>query len=159
MMVVFVGFGYAKPVPTDPRRFTSRYADMLVAAAGPLMNLLLAVITVNVFVQGLQFGWYSPYETLPQSMLFVARINLLLMVFNLLPIPPLDGSRVISALLPNPLAYRYNQLEQYGFFILIGLMFIGGFTYIVWPIVGLVLSWMSILSGLNLIGLMNFIFS
>ena len=65
MMVVFVGFGYAKPVPTDPRRFTSRYAEMLVAAAGPAMNLLLAVITVNIFVQGLQFGWYSPYETLP----------------------------------------------------------------------------------------------
>ncbi len=76
MMVVFVGFGYAKPVPTDPRYFRSRYAEMLVAAAGPAMNLLLAVITVNVFVQGLQFGWYSPYDTLPQSLLFVARINL-----------------------------------------------------------------------------------
>ena len=86
-------------------------------------------------------------------------INILLAVFNLLPIPPLDGARVISALLPNPLAYRYNQLEQYGFFILIGLMFLGGFTYIVWPIVGLVLSWMSTLSGLNLFGLMNFILS
>jgi len=51
MMVVFVGFGWAKPVPTDPRNFTSRYADMLVAAAGPAMNLLLAVIVVNVLVQ------------------------------------------------------------------------------------------------------------
>ena len=86
-------------------------------------------------------------------------INILLAVFNLLPIPPLDGARVISALLPNPLAYRYNQLEQYGFFILIDLMFIGGFTYIVWPIVGLVLNWMSILSGFNLFGLINFLFS
>jgi Zn-dependent protease len=68
-------------------------------------------------------------------------INILLAVFNLLPIPPLDGSRVISALLPNPLAYKYNQLEQYGLFILIGLMYFGGFTKIVKPMVELVLSW------------------
>ena len=59
MMVVFVGFGWAKPVPTDPRNFTSRYADMLVAAAGPAMNLLLAVIVVNVLVQVWPVGWYE----------------------------------------------------------------------------------------------------
>ena len=86
-------------------------------------------------------------------------INILLAVFNLLPIPPLDGSRVISALLPNPLAYRYNQVEQYGFFILIGLMFLGGFTYIVLPLFRLVLSGMSIFTDLNLFGLMSFVFS
>ena len=123
MMVVFVGFGWAKPVPTDPRNFTSRYADMLVAAAGPLMNLLLAVITVNVFVQGLQFGWYSPYETLPQSMLFVARINLLLMVFNLLPIGALDGHYILPYFLPRQLShwYRYYN-ERYGNLALFGLI-------------------------------------
>ena len=57
LMVVIVGFGYAKPVPTDPRRFTSRYADLLVAAAGPGMNLLLAVVTINFYVLGLKIGW------------------------------------------------------------------------------------------------------
>jgi Zn-dependent protease len=86
-------------------------------------------------------------------------INILLAVFNLLPIPPLDGSRVISALLPNPLAYKYNQLERFGFVILIGLMFVGGFSYIVWPIVGLALNSLSVLSGLNLISLMSYVFS
>ena len=104
MMVVFVGFGYAKPVPTDPRNFTSRYADMLVAAAGPAMNLLLAMITVNLFVQGLRFGWYVPYDTLPQAMLFVARINLLLMIFNLLPIGALDGHYILPYFLPRQLS-------------------------------------------------------
>ena len=123
MMVVFVGFGYAKPVPTDPRYFTSRYAEMLVAAAGPAMNLLLAVITVNVFVQGLQFGWYSPYDTLPQSMLFVARINLLLMVFNLLPIGALDGHYILPYFLPRQLSQRYRYYnDRYGNFVLLGLI-------------------------------------
>jgi Zn-dependent protease len=61
--------------------------------------------------------------------------NILLAVFNLLPIPPLDGARVVSALLPGPLAYKYSQLEQYGFLILLGLMYIGGFKLFVLPIV------------------------
>ena len=123
MMVVFVGFGYAKPVPTDPRNFTSRYADMLVAAAGPAMNLLLAVITVNLFVQGLRFGWYVPYETLPQAMLFVARINLLLMVFNLLPIGALDGHYILPYFLPRQLSQRYRYYnDRYGNLALLGLI-------------------------------------
>ena len=147
-------FGWAKPVPINFNALRSPKSGMIwVALAGPGANLIMAI------------GWLfvaSLAMNIPILLKMAGAgifINILLAVFNLLPIPPLDGSRVISALLPNPLAYRYNQLEQYGFFILIGLMFIGGFTYIVWPIVGLVLSWMSILSGLNLIGLINFIFS
>jgi len=149
-------FGWAKPVPINFNALRSPKSGMIwVALAGPGANLIMAI------------GWLLvAYLAISVNIAILLKmagagifINILLAVFNLLPIPPLDGSRVISALLPNPLAYRYNQLEQYGFFILIGLMFIGGFTYIVWPIVGLVLSWMSILSGLNLFGLMNFIFS
>ena len=123
MMVVFVGFGYAKPVPTDPRNFTLRYADMLVAAAGPAMNLLLAVITVNLFVQGLRFGWYAPYDTLPQAMLFVARINLLLMVFNLMPTGALDGHYSLPYFLPRQLSQRYRYYnDRYGNLALLGLI-------------------------------------
>ena len=149
-------FGWAKPVPINFNALRSPKSGMIwVALAGPGANLIMAI------------GWLLvAYLAISVNIAILLKmagagifINILLAVFNLLPIPPLDGSRVISALLPNPLAYRYNQLEQYGFFILIGLMFIGGFTYIVWPIVGLVLNWMSILSGLNLFGLMNFIFS
>jgi len=149
-------FGWAKPVPINFNALRSPKSGMIwVALAGPGANLIMAI------------GWLLvAYLAISVNIAILLKmagagifINILLAVFNLLPIPPLDGSRVISALLPNPLAYRYNQLEQYGFFILIGLMFLGGFTYIVWPIVGLVLNWMSILSGLNLIGLINFIFS
>ena len=123
MMVVFVGFGYAKPVPTDPRNFTSRYADMLVAAAGPAMNLLLAVITVNLIVQGIRFGWYVPYDMLPQAMLFVARINLLLMIFNLLPIGALDGHYILPYFLPRQLSQRYRYYnDRYGNLALLGLI-------------------------------------
>ena len=122
MMVVFVGFGWAKPVPTDPRNFTSRYADMLVAAAGPAMNLLLAVIVVNVLVQVWPVGWYAD-ELLPNAMYRVVQINLLLMVFNLLPIGALDGHYILPYFLPRQLAqwYRYYN-ARYGNFALLGLI-------------------------------------
>jgi len=149
-------FGWAKPVPINFNALRSPKSGMIwVALAGPGANLIMAIGWLLVFFLAIKMNIPILQRMADAGIL----INILLAVFNLLPIPPLDGSRVISALLPNPLAYRYNQLEQYGFFILIGLMFLGGFTYIVWPIVGLVLNWMSILSGLNLIGLINFIFS
>ena len=149
-------FGWAKPVPINFNALRSPKSGMIwVALAGPGANLIMAIGWLFVFFLAIKMNIPILQRMADAGIL----INILLAVFNLLPIPPLDGSRVISALLPNPLAYKFNQLEQYGLFILIGLMFIGGFTYIVWPIVGLVLSWMSILSGLNLIGLMNFIFS
>ena len=145
-------FGWAKPVPINFNALRSPKSGMIwVALAGPGANLIMAIGWLIV-------AFLANNMNIPILLKMAGAgifINILLAVFNLLPIPPLDGSRVISALLPNPLAYRYNQLEQYGFFILIGLMFIGGFTYIVWPIVGLVLNWMSILSGLNLIGLID----
>ncbi len=128
MMVVFVGFGWAKPVPTDPRNFTSRYADMLVAAAGPAMNLLLAVIVVNVLVQVWPVGWYEgwiliPDEPLPKAMIYVVHINLLLMVFNLLPIGALDGHYILPYFLPRQLSQRYRYYNhRYGNFALLGLI-------------------------------------
>ena len=122
MMVVFVGFGWAKPVPTDPRNFTSRYAYMLVAAAGPAMNLLLAVIVVNVLVQVWPVGWYAD-EPLPRAMFYIVQINLLLMVFNLLPIGALDGHYILPYFLPRQLSQRYRYYNQrYGNFALLGLI-------------------------------------
>jgi Zn-dependent protease len=149
-------FGWAKPVPINFNALRSPKSGMIwVALAGPGANLVMAIGWLFVAILSINMNMPIMLKMAGAGIF----INILLAVFNLLPIPPLDGSRVISALLPNPLAYRYNQLEQYGFFILIGLMFIGGFSYIVWPIVGLALSSLSILSGLNLIGLMSFIFS
>ena len=123
LMVMIVGFGYAKPVPTDPRRFTSRYAELLVAAAGPAMNFVLAFVAVNIYLQGLRFGWYGPFDVLPQSLVFVARINLLLMVFNLLPIGALDGHYILPYFLPRGLSQRYRYFNaRYGNLVLLALI-------------------------------------
>ena len=121
LMVVIVGFGYAKPVPTDPRRFTSRYADLLVAAAGPGMNLLLAVVTINFYVLGLKIGWTFFQQPGPYFFFsYLALINLLLMVFNLLPIGALDGHYILPYFLPRRLAslYRYYN-HRYGNWLLL----------------------------------------
>ena len=120
-MVIFVGFGYAKPVPTDPRCFTSRYADLLVALAGPAMNLLLAIITINLYVLGLKFGWSFLQQPGPYFFFsYLALINLLLMVFNLLPIGALDGHYILPYFLPRRLAQLYRHYNhQYGNWLLL----------------------------------------
>ncbi len=147
-------FGWAKPVPINFNALRSPKSGMIwVALAGPGANLIMAIGWIFIAILSINI---PVMLKMAGAGIF---INILLAVFNLLPIPPLDGSRVISALLPNPLAYKYNQLERYGFLILIGLMFIGGFSYIVWPIVGLALSSLSVISGLNLINLMSYVFS
>ena len=131
-------FGWAKPVPINFNALRSPKSGMIwVARAGPGANLIMAIGWLLVFFLAIKMNIPILQRMADAGIL----INILLAVFNLLPIPPLDGSRVISALLPNPLAYRYNQLEQYGLFILIGLMYFGGFTKIVKPMVELVLSW------------------
>ena len=129
LMVVIVGFGYAKPVPTDPRRFTSRYADLLVAAAGPGMNLLLAVVTINFYVLGLKIGWTFFQQPGPYFFFsYLALINLLLMVFNLLPIGVLDGHYILPYFLPRRLAslYRYYN-HRYGNWLLLSLVLLSVF--------------------------------
>ena len=129
LMVVIVGFGYAKPVPTDPRRFTSRYADLLVAAAGPGMNLLLAVVTINFYVLGLKIGWTFFQQPGPYFFFsYLALINLLLMVFNLLPIGALDGHYILPYFLPRRLAslYRYYN-HHYGNWLLLSLVLLSVF--------------------------------
>ena len=131
-------FGWAKPVPINFNALRNGKNGMIwVALAGPGANILMAICWLFVMIIAINMNITVLIEMGRVGIL----VNCVLAVFNLLPIPPLDGSRVISALLPNRLAYQYNQLEQYGLYILLGLMFLGGFNYLVRPGVELMLSW------------------
>ncbi len=124
LMVVLVGFGYAKPVPTNPRNFRSRTADLWVAAAGPLMNFLLALVTWNAYLLLRASGWDNAGGEIFFTLL--AQINLLLMVFNLIPLGPLDGHYILPHFLPADLARRYRAFNaRYGIGIFLALIFLG----------------------------------
>lgn len=136
-------FGYAKPVPINWNQLRKPRRDMiLVALAGPLSNFLMAFLWAGCFK--LATALHSETSMPALFLLATARagmiINLLLAVLNILPIPPLDGSRVISSLLPPRQAIAYAKVEPYGFFILILLMFSGLLTIIMTPLINASLS-------------------
>lgn len=121
-------FGWAKAVPVNPRNFKQpKVAMAWVAIAGPAANLVMALLWLLVAKIGtLLLASHSGLgEFLYYSGLAGVTINLILLLLNLLPIPPLDGSRVVSAFLPPKPYYYYNRLEPYGFFILLGLLLVG----------------------------------
>ncbi|MBA3696695.1 MAG: site-2 protease family protein [Methylotenera sp.] len=129
-------FGWAKPVPVNFDRLRNPKKDMLwVAAAGPASNLIMAIIWAFV----LKFAVSAP-EAVAIPLLLMAKagvmINIVLMVLNLLPLPPLDGGRIAVSLLPNKLARAFSQLERYGFVILIILLFTGILGKILDPFIG-----------------------
>ncbi|WP_027157241.1 site-2 protease family protein [Methylobacter luteus] len=116
-------FGWAKPVPVDPRYFKNPRRDMaIVALAGPVSNLLMAIGWALCARLGVVLN--MEVVTLPLIYTGIAgiSINLVLALINLLPIPPLDGSRILTGILPSRLAWKYNQLERYGFIILLLLL-------------------------------------
>jgi Zn-dependent protease len=127
-------FGYARPTPVSPRNFRSpKWDSVLVSLAGPVANVLLAATLIGVAWLGHAVGLaYNP------GFLAVLRaglnINLILAAFNLLPIPPLDGSELVSALLPPKWAARYEGLAPYGFWILMGLYALGLLRLLMGPI-------------------------
>jgi Zn-dependent protease len=145
MMMGGILFGWAKPVPVDFSRLRNPKRDMLwVAAAGPASNLVMAVLWAIVlkFAVGLPSTFSVPLEFMAQAGVM---INVVLMVLNLLPLPPLDGGRIAVSLLPNHLAYQYSKVERYGFIILIVLLFTGILSKILQPfifaVIGLI-SWL-----------------
>jgi Zn-dependent protease len=139
-MLILLGtgaiLGWAKPVPVNPRNFRNfKRGDILVSLAGVAANLLLVaaftlVLVINVWLMR-AIPTYQPTGFLVQQMaVFGVMINFILILFNLIPIPPLDGSHVFYYLLPPHLAVRYRQVGQYGFIILFALLFLGGFRFI-----------------------------
>jgi len=129
-------FGYAKPVPVDFGRLRSPKRDMLwVAAAGPGANLFMALCWAGM----LKLAWLMPGNdfTLPLSEMskIGIMVNCVLMVLNLLPLPPLDGGRIAVSLLPHKLAWKFAQLEPWGFPILLVLLFTGILGTVMNPLV------------------------
>lgn len=136
-------FGWAKPVPVSYQNLHQPKRDMAwVAAAGPAANFIMAIIWAIVAKLGLML--IHADITLGQPMMFMGvagvLINTMLMMLNLLPIPPLDGSRVLSSWLPGPMAYKFSRVEPYGFFILLGLLYFGILNLILWPLVSAMLG-------------------
>lgn len=122
-----VMFGWAKPVPVNVGRCRNpRQAFWLTAIAGPLSNLIQALLGVGlyyIFDAAIgHFGWSKPLEYGIISSLIYISTNIVLMTFNLIPIPPLDGSRVLAILLPEKLAIPYMRLEQVGFILIFVLL-------------------------------------
>lgn len=129
-------FGWAKPVPVDGRNLKNPRWDMAwVALAGPLSNFLMALIWAGFLKLGIYLIQQKIVYGVPLALMGKAglAINLVLMVLNLIPFPPLDGSRLLSAMLPQRVAYRFNQLERYGFFILLALAVAGVLTKVIVP--------------------------
>lgn len=129
LMVVCVGFGFARPVPFDARNIKQPWGTAAVAAAGPLMNLLIAVVCANLWQYGLRNGLFAGQGAAATALAYLVFINILLMLFNLIPLGALDGHYIAEWLLPPRLAYRYRQFnQQYGnllFMALIVLSIIG----------------------------------
>ncbi|BCL59599.1 protease [Desulfomarina profundi] len=140
----FIKFGWAKPVPVNPIYFKNPKRDMLwVALAGPVTNLVLAVLSAFIIKMIWALATMLPYSPLaeailiPLSRMLIASvwINLVLCIFNFLPIPPLDGSRILTGLLPDDLARSYMQVERYGFIIILLLAFSGLLSRVILPII------------------------
>ncbi|MBL7091868.1 MAG: site-2 protease family protein [Candidatus Omnitrophica bacterium] len=136
LMLIFMGspiiFGWAKPVPINFSLLRQPKRDMLwVSTAGIAANILLAFVLSFLLRMGLfpvnSYGWLI--------LNYGILINLVLAVFNAVPIPPLDGSRILMGLIPRELAYLYARLERFGFLILIGLLWLGLLNRVIWPVV------------------------
>ena len=132
-------FGWAKPVPIDWRNLRRPQRDMaLVAAAGPAANLLMAIAWAVLLKLGAWLDGSLPWLSAPLIYMGLTGIivNLLLAALNLIPLPPLDGSRVASALMPARWARVYNRIEPYGLFVLLLLLLSGGLQTLLMPVLG-----------------------
>lgn len=129
-------FGWAKPVPVNPYNFRKpRFGIFAVGLAGPMSNILCALLI------SLVLRFLGQQNTVTVMLTRVALINLILAVFNLIPIPPLDGSKVLMSLVSREMAQKLHKIEPYGFLIVFVLVYLGAFRWIILPVVSL-LAWL-----------------
>jgi len=139
LMLFIVGFGWAKPVPVNLNAIHNhRTGFVLVSSAGIIANMIfafLAILTMQVLL---------PPEGTPAAtfLFYLAQINIILAAFNLIPIPPLDGSKILMGFMPDNMRYFFHRLEPYGFFVIIILLFLGVLNPVIaffrWMILGLI---------------------
>jgi Zn-dependent protease len=139
---------WGKPVQTNPNNYTAkvspRFGNLLVSLAGPTMNLLLALLVSVIFVALGKAGLLS--ESLAQGLVkYLLALNLSLMFFNLLPIPPLDGGAVLAVVLPESMQPVVRKLERYGMFVLILLLMTGIIRTLMRPAYQLIDAWAQVL--------------
>jgi len=156
VLVLTQMIGWAKPVPVDPRNLQSPRKDMLwISLGGPAANLITAVVLslalhmLMGFLGGQRGSLASAFFLRPLFLilLYGVQINVVLAIFNLLPVPPLDGSGIVAGLLPRRQAYEFEKLQPYGFIILMLLIFTGAVNYMIMPPINFVTR--LLLSGLG----------
>ncbi len=155
-------FGWAKPVPVAFNNLRNPKKDMAkVALAGPGANLIMMILWVIFLKIALLLPASISWLSIP--LLYMASvgvyINCILMVLNLLPLPPLDGSRILASFLPNPLAYKFSKIEPYGLIILMALLFLGFLGKVLLPVVNAVMGLFSSVAGIDISRLVYMLFS
>ena len=153
LALIYFQFGWAKPVPVNPYYFYGNRSRkiMWVSAAGPLSNLAQALVfsvLLSLLLHFIPLGESFFAYWLQNFLFYCVIINIVLAVFNLLPVPPLDGSKILAGLLPERHRNIIFALERYGFVILIAMMYFGLISKIISPIVDLVLNGIMSLVGL-----------
>lgn len=133
IMLVLFRFGWAKPVPINPYNFKDRKKGIiLVSLAGPMMNFLIAFLSFLILAV-LNFKLYFSNEIVDNILFNIYIINIGLGIFNLIPLPPLDGSKILAGFLPSRLEYNFYRYEKYSYLLLLLLIFTNAIDYILGP--------------------------
>ena len=135
ILILVVGFGWAKPVPIQPNNFHNLRSGLFwVSIAGVLVNFIVAVVCLML----VKYAGGAMSTIAQNALLMAARINILLVIFNLIPIPPLDGSKIVQAFAPASWWRPMMQLERYGFFIIIAIVYLSG--NVLWQVIDTVVG-------------------